>query len=210
MPQDATHVILSVGGNEALGRTEILAEPTSTVAEGLIALKIQRDHFYTRYQALLDQILTSRPNLTILVCTVYNPRFADFQANPIQAQAVDNPADPSIDSKSDAKLNPREGAKPKPFQQAAEAGLLFFNDAIIQAASQRSLTVIDLRQVCTELNDFANPIEPSDQGGKKIAKVFGYALESLGTGRTDTKKAGTGISNSSTSCRLLGGGLDLS
>jgi hypothetical protein len=38
------------------------------------------------------------------------------------------------------------------------------------------LTLIDLRLVCDEDTDFANPIEPSVHGGAKIARVIaGFA-----------------------------------
>jgi hypothetical protein len=37
--------------------------------------------------------------------------------------------------------------------------------------------VIDLRLVCTEPADYANPIEPSSRGGEKIAQAI---MRSLG------------------------------
>ncbi|MDJ0387324.1 SGNH/GDSL hydrolase family protein [Roseomonas sp. E05] len=48
-------------------------------------------------------------------------------------------------------------------------GLALFNDVITREAFARGLPVIDLRLVCNEDGDFANPIEPSVQGGGKIA-----------------------------------------
>jgi hypothetical protein len=36
--------------------------------------------------------------------------------------------------------------------------------------------VIDLRLVCTEPADYANPIEPSSGGGEKIARAIVTAL----------------------------------
>jgi hypothetical protein len=38
------------------------------------------------------------------------------------------------------------------------------------------LPVIDLRLVCTEPADYANPIEPSSRGGEKIARAIIGAL----------------------------------
>ena len=32
--------------------------------------------------------------------------------------------------------------------------------------------MIELRAICTEITDFANPIEPSSAGGAKIAQVI--------------------------------------
>jgi lysophospholipase L1-like esterase len=54
-------------------------------------------------------------------------------------------------------------------QRLALAGLALFNDVIIREAFARRLPLLDLRLVCSEDADFANPIEPSVQGGRKIA-----------------------------------------
>jgi hypothetical protein len=47
--------------------------------------------------------------------------------------------------------------------------LTLFNDIISRAAFARGLTLIDLRLLCGEDEDYANPIEPSVRGGDKIA-----------------------------------------
>ena len=49
-----------------------------------------------------------------------------------------------------------------------------FNDVILREAAERGLPVLDLRQVCAEAADYAatSPIEPSSQGGRKIAEVI--------------------------------------
>lgn len=54
-------------------------------------------------------------------------------------------------------------------QKVAKAGLTFFNDVIIRQAFMYGLSLIDLRLLCNEPADYANPIEPSEQGGYKIA-----------------------------------------
>lgn len=53
---------------------------------------------------------------------------------------------------------------------------MLFNDAILRAAFELRLDVIDLRLVCSEQSDYANPIEPSGAGGKKIAAAIAAAL----------------------------------
>ena len=50
--------------------------------------------------------------------------------------------------------------------------LAMFNDVIIQAAFAAGVGVIELRQVCTDAADYANPIEPSGRGGLKIARAI--------------------------------------
>jgi hypothetical protein len=59
---------------------------------------------------------------------------------------------------------------------AARVALTPFNDAILRFAVQRSLTAIDLRLVCDDPADYANPIEPSGPGGLKIARAIAVAV----------------------------------
>jgi hypothetical protein len=58
----------------------------------------------------------------------------------------------------------------------ARVGLRLFNDVILQVAFARRVNIIELRAVCTEREDYANPIEPSDRGGRKIAEAIARAL----------------------------------
>jgi hypothetical protein len=60
---------------------------------------------------------------------------------------------------------------------AARVALMAFNDVILRVAFESNLQVIDLRLVCTEPADYANPIEPSSRGGEKIARAI---MRSLG------------------------------
>ena len=55
------------------------------------------------------------------------------------------------------------------FQSLAVTALAVFNDVIIRQAVINNLPIIDLRLICSETDDYANAIEPSDKGGKKIA-----------------------------------------
>jgi hypothetical protein len=59
---------------------------------------------------------------------------------------------------------------------AARIALMLFNDVILRVAFTLRLPVIDLRLVCTEPADYANPIEPSGPGGAKIARAIAGAL----------------------------------
>ncbi len=54
-----------------------------------------------------------------------------------------------------------------------------FNDVILRTAVTRRLGVIELRAVCSEPGDYANPIEPSDSGGRKIATAIARATGAL-------------------------------
>ena len=52
--------------------------------------------------------------------------------------------------------------------------LRLLNDVITEQANSYGVGVIDLRNICTESRDYSymSPIEPSHQGGEKIAKAI--------------------------------------
>lgn len=56
------------------------------------------------------------------------------------------------------------------------AALSHFNDVIVLAASKARLPILDLRQVCATAADYANWIEPSDVGGRRIANAVARML----------------------------------
>lgn len=127
-------VVLSAGGNDALGHMDALQDPAPMpFAEALSRVHALRAAFAEGYGALLDRLI-GRP---VLVFAIYNPRFAGVEGR---------------------------------LQLPAEAGLSVFNDVILSEAMARGFTALDLRRVFTSPDDYANPIEPSSQGGHKIAE----------------------------------------
>jgi hypothetical protein len=62
-------------------------------------------------------------------------------------------------------------------QKIATAALRAFNDAIIRQAVAHGLPFLDLRLICSERADYANEIEPSVEGGRKIAARIVELLE---------------------------------
>ena len=58
----------------------------------------------------------------------------------------------------------------------ARVALMMFNDAILRTAFELGASVIDLRLVCSDAADYANPIEPSGRGGLKIARAVMRAV----------------------------------
>jgi lysophospholipase L1-like esterase len=56
--------------------------------------------------------------------------------------------------------------------EVAAAGIALFNDAITRHVHAAGLDLVDLRLVCSEARDYANPIEPSAVGGAKIAAAI--------------------------------------
>jgi hypothetical protein len=64
------------------------------------------------------------------------------------------------------------GALPATMAIPARMGLAFFNDVMLSTAAVFDLRVLELRRICTEPGDYANPIEPSGAGGYKIATAI--------------------------------------
>jgi hypothetical protein len=135
LPSEATHLILSVGGNDALAHGDILERPARSAAEVLMLLADAAEGLERSYRNLVKQLLQLRLPLT--VCTIYNGNFPDQM-----------------------------------FQRIATTALCVFNDAILRVAFEHDLGVVDLRLVCSEASDYANPIEPSSVGGAKIAAAI--------------------------------------
>lgn len=134
LPRDATHLAVSVGGNDALGHSHVLGARAGTVGEALAALCGIADEFEEKYRDMLAAVLGR--GLPTALCTIY-----------------DTP--PSA-----------------PEQPVIKTALAIFNDRITRAVFAHGLPLIDLRLICDEDGDYANPIEPSVQGGMKMARAL--------------------------------------
>lgn len=75
LPGGASHLLVSVGGNNALGHVDILTEKAQSVAEVLDRLAHVGESFQRQYHAMLDEILSRR--LPTAICTIYYPRLSD-------------------------------------------------------------------------------------------------------------------------------------
>src|SRR5215218_3439119 len=72
IPSDATHLVVSVGGNDALGFAGVLQQPATSVADGLLPLAEAQRHFAASYSAMIDAVLGA--GLPTAVCTIYDTR----------------------------------------------------------------------------------------------------------------------------------------
>jgi lysophospholipase L1-like esterase len=133
LPRDATHLVISMGGNDALGASHILYAQVPNVAEAVRRLGEAQARFAADYEAALERALAT--GLPTAICTIY-----------------DTP--------------------PRPEQAIIRTALALFNDMITRAAFKRGLPLIDLRLLLNEEADYANPIEPSAQGGAKMADAI--------------------------------------
>jgi GDSL-like Lipase/Acylhydrolase family len=138
VPSDGSHVVISIGGNDALLNSDLLGTPVNSTAEALTLFGDRSSRFEHAYRAAINAALALRRDTT--VCTIYN-----------------------------GNLEAREAG-------LARVALMMFNDVILRVAFERGLRVIDLRLVCAEAADYANPIEPSDRGGRKIAHAIARSL----------------------------------
>jgi hypothetical protein len=86
LPSDASHLVLSVGGNDALAEAGILDAPARSVAEALDKISGIRQRFQQNYQVMLDS-LPSRDLITA-VCTIYEARFPDPAVRRLAATAL--------------------------------------------------------------------------------------------------------------------------
>lgn len=57
-------------------------------------------------------------------------------------------------------------------QVVTTAALTLFNDAIIRAAWGARLPILDLRTVCSDVEDYVNDVEPSARGSERIADAL--------------------------------------
>jgi len=139
LPSDATHLVVSMGGNDALGVSHILHDRAGHVAEAVMKLGEAQARFAASYEAALAAVLKAAPPTAI--CTLYQ--------------------------------TPTRAAQP-----INRTALSLFNDVISRAAFSRGLPLIDLRLLSDEDADYANPIEPSAQGGEKMARAIARLAES--------------------------------
>jgi hypothetical protein len=135
LPADARHLLVSLGGNDALGHLGVLDEPVGSVAEALERLAGIRDSFRADYLDAVTAVLGL--GLPAWLCTIYEPRFPEPE-----------------------------------MQRVAIVALSIFNDVITRAVSAQRLNLLDLRVLFDDGADYANPIEPSVQGGGKIARAI--------------------------------------
>ena len=138
IPTGTTHLVLSLGGNDALQCMDVLGATPSNAGQAFYLLGERVARFEQRYRTVVSRL--RRERLPLMLCTVYNGSF-------------------------DAE-----------FAIVAKTALAPFNDVIIRVALEHDLPLLDLRAVCVEAGDYELNIEPSEQGGMKIARAIADRL----------------------------------
>jgi lysophospholipase L1-like esterase len=72
---DMTHLIVSIGGNDALGYMAVLQKDAGVVAGALLALAQIRQTFDQSYRRAIAPVIALGRSTAL--CTVYNPRYSD-------------------------------------------------------------------------------------------------------------------------------------
>jgi len=75
LPSDSTHLVLSIGGNNALMRQDLLDKPVRSTAEAFSMFYKVVHEFENAYRKALDACLNA--SLPLVICTIYNGRFPD-------------------------------------------------------------------------------------------------------------------------------------
>lgn len=146
LPADTTHLVLSIGGNDALfAAGDLFTEDPQSMARSLERVAQVVDRFAQEHRELLLHL--KQLEKPLVACTVYDRI-------------------PSL-------------------SREERAGLSVFNDAITRNIFRVGATMIDLRLVCDDSRDYAevSPIEPSSQGGEKIARAIADAILQIGSPR---------------------------
>jgi hypothetical protein len=86
LPADATNLVVSVGGNDALKHKELLDETASSVAEVLYKLGQIRNEFRTNYRSMLEGVMARK--LPAAVCTIYEANYRDPDTHLIAATGL--------------------------------------------------------------------------------------------------------------------------
>jgi hypothetical protein len=143
VPVDASHVVVAIGGNDALQNSDLLSLRVTSSAQTLEIFADRLAAFQDAYRTAIRSVVALGRKTA--VCTVYN------------------------------------GALEKDRADAARVGLALFNDVILRTAIDLRLDALELRSICTDPADYANPIEPSGQGGLKIARAIARLLGAVET-----------------------------
>ena len=75
IPDDATHLVVSMGGNDLIDQISYLDVTVNSVMEAMVVLSEVSAQFSKQYRQILNEIL--KVGLPTIVCTIYNPRLEE-------------------------------------------------------------------------------------------------------------------------------------
>jgi len=86
IPPGATHLILSVGGNDALMNSEFLLEPFVSPSHALAKLAEVSERFEKNYRRTV--LACNGMGLPLTICTIYNGNFPDKEYQRVASTAL--------------------------------------------------------------------------------------------------------------------------
>jgi hypothetical protein len=86
LPRNATHLVLSIGGNDALQRQGLLQTPAGSVAEAIERLAAAVGEFESAYRKAVEACVSHR--LPLVIGTIYNGNFDDARYRKLVRSAV--------------------------------------------------------------------------------------------------------------------------
>ena len=151
IPNDATHLFISIGGNDALMHIDAFTETVTTIGDALDSFNERVQEFERDYIKMLTNVI--KYGLKTTLCTIYNPCFDHDNMDRISYMFP-----PNINFKK--------------LQRRSTTALPLFNNIIFQEAFNFGLPLMDLRLIFNDKADYSNPIEPSVVGGIKMARII--------------------------------------
>jgi len=73
IPRLATHIVASIGGNDAIRASGVIDERATSVAAALDRLAAIRDEFERNYRTVIDLLLEQ--SLPVALFSIYEPRY---------------------------------------------------------------------------------------------------------------------------------------
>jgi hypothetical protein len=86
LPSDASHLVISVGGNDALRESHVLESGARSEADALLKLAAVSNRFGSDYDGMLNKV--GRLGLPTCICTIYEPRYPEAQWRRLAATAL--------------------------------------------------------------------------------------------------------------------------
>jgi len=151
LPQLSTHCIVSVGGNNGLaylGEIENGSRVAFLPRFAKVLWKIMNGEFRVNYEAMIEAVCAT--GTRVVVCGMYEPCFYG-----------------RFGSLSGGTLR----------RLVVRLGVMALNHVVRGVAQRHRLPLIDLHAVFNDEFDFANPIEPSAQGGDKLSENILHVLQ---------------------------------
>jgi hypothetical protein len=123
------------------------------------------------HKSLLEQNASSVAEVLHKLAVIRDKFQSDYRAMLDRVMAL---------KRSTAICSIYEANYPDPdMRRIANTGLAVFNDVITREAAIRQIPLIDLRVIFSSTADYANPIEPSVIGGKKIASAVAALVQRI-------------------------------